>query len=117
MGLSAAVVNSLRPRHAFVVSGVAFVLLGFLLFDTHLIFAGNIIFALGVLSKIASVKELPAYALFISGLIVSLRLPSLGILLELVSLALWAQSRLLSLFFSPKRLLSSLLADSGPQGK
>ncbi|KAI5192519.1 hypothetical protein NECID01_1968 [Nematocida sp. AWRm77] len=112
MALGLNVLDSLKPRHAFIASGLFFMFMGFLLFDTHLIFAGNIVFSLGVISKISSYREISSYALFMLGFLISFVFIPLGVGIELVSLLLLVQSKLLLFLVSPKRALFSLLRGS-----
>lgn len=86
--------DSLGPRHAFLISGVVFVLLGVFAFDSHLVFSGNVIFSVGVLLGVRSLSGLLARYLFFIGLLVSFKAPVLGIGIEAVECALWAKAAL-----------------------
>ncbi|OAG29275.1 hypothetical protein NEDG_01348 [Nematocida displodere] len=96
---------TLHPKHAFIFSGLLFMLLGFLLLDRQLLFSGNIVLALGICFGIRSGRHLKALLIFGCGFLLSFYTPRIGIMIEAVSLVPWAQNKLSSFVRSPLRLL------------
>ncbi|KAI5160170.1 hypothetical protein NEAUS03_0937 [Nematocida ausubeli] len=100
----------MKPKYAFTSSGLFFMLLGFLLFDPLLIRAGNILVFISVLMSIKSLEYFQSILLFFVGFMVSFKIASLGIFIEMVALFIWASSKISRTMLSPVRLVKGLFS-------
>ncbi|KAI5191602.1 hypothetical protein NEMIN01_1586 [Nematocida minor] len=98
----------MKPKYAFASSGLFFILLGFLLFDTYLIRAGNIVLFIAVVLSIKSLEHFRSILLFFFGFLISFKMTSLGLFLEIAALFLWTTSKITSIVASPVRMLKSV---------
>ncbi|KAI5172529.1 hypothetical protein NEFER03_1604 [Nematocida sp. LUAm3] len=95
--------------YAFLLSGVFFIFLGFLLLDRHLVFAGNIVVAIGVLLNVKDLKNYQPLFIFLIGFAISFKLIAPALAIEAIGLFLWFHAKIFSLFSSPKRVFFSYL--------
>ncbi|KAI5180628.1 hypothetical protein NEOKW01_0912 [Nematocida sp. AWRm80] len=108
----------LKPRHAFILSGLLFIGMGLFLFDSHLIKCGNIVLSIGVIMGISSLRNIIPMVIFVLGSLCALVTPKIGIMIEIVSFVLWGKNKILYLIGSPFRLVSSLgHKEKGDRGK
>lgn len=98
----------MKPKYAFASAGLFFILFGFLLFDTHLIRAGNIVLFVGVLLSINSLAQLRNILIFFTGFVISFKLTGLGLFIEFIALILWSLSKISSIVVSPVRMLKNV---------
>ncbi|KAI5184517.1 hypothetical protein NEHOM01_0192 [Nematocida homosporus] len=86
--------HSLKPKHALISAGIFFILLGFLLMDTHLVFVGNTLTTIGVLCSIQNFQNIKPLILFLSGFAISFKLTHLAIFIEFIALLFWSRRKL-----------------------
>ncbi|EIJ89029.1 hypothetical protein NEPAR06_1098 [Nematocida parisii] len=99
----------IKPKYAFITTGVFFIIFGYLLLDMHLVRIGNILLFIYATMCIKSLDQFRVILLFFIGFIISFWVISLGILIEAVALIIWSISGLRRVINSPVRIIHSLL--------
>ncbi|KAH9386614.1 uncharacterized protein NEMAJ01_1510 [Nematocida major] len=95
----------MKPKYACGSAGLFFIFLGLLLFDTHLMRAGNVVVFMGVLMAIKSLDHIKCILLFFLGFIVSFKLITLGLLIEMVALVMWGMAKISTMATLPAKML------------